>query len=75
MKPAFYREVGFLWSAPALPGFSLQSNVSSSESQRSHHLSPEIDFRVDTLESSHAYLIPVVASGIVSRPFCAGHVS
>jgi hypothetical protein len=32
-------------------------------------IAPEIDFCADTLESSHAYLKPVVVSGIPSRPF------
>jgi hypothetical protein len=66
MKPAFYREsVGFL----ECRGVSGPSPVTKDI------FLPEIDFCVDTLESSHAYLIPVVTSGIVSRPFRAGRVS
>ena len=66
MKPAFYLETTISMECAGPVGVFSQFHAAA-ECPASRHLSSEIDFFPDTLESSHAYIRPVVVSSIVSR--------
>jgi hypothetical protein len=66
MKPAFYRETRVSKECATILAFFFD-NVMPTKKAGRRHFSSEIDFFPDTLESSHAYLRPVVVLGITSR--------